>query len=195
MSYLHIITKIERIRVFMNELFDVLNERAEFINIVESRDNCHQKGLWHKAVVVFILNNKGQVLLQKRSANKKMWPNMWDVSAGGHVLTGEFGFQAAIRESTEELGIKLLRSELDFIGLTISSSSYGDVKDNHFNEYYVAYKDIEISELTLQADEVSDVEWVEILDLIYKIRNSYQDLTPKKGCWDYLLRYFSLNDF
>ena len=28
-----------------------------------------------------------------------MWPNMWDITSGGHVLTGEFGFEAAIIEA------------------------------------------------------------------------------------------------
>ena len=76
----------------MEEYFDVLNEKGEYIGKTETRKKCHKEGLWHKAVVVFIINSKRQVLLQKRSANKKMWANMWDITAGGHVLAGEFGF-------------------------------------------------------------------------------------------------------
>ena len=65
----------------MEEYFDVLNEKGEYTGKIETREKCHREGLWHKAVVVFIINSKGQVLLQKRSANKKMWPNTWDVTA------------------------------------------------------------------------------------------------------------------
>ena len=104
----------------MEELFDVLNEKGQYTGKIETRKKCHKEGLWHKAVVVFIINSKGQVLLQKRSANKRMWPNMWDVTAGGHVLAGEFGFQAIIRETKEELGIELNKEEITFIGSTIS---------------------------------------------------------------------------
>lgn len=51
--------------------------------------NAILSGLRHKAVALFIINNKGQVLLQKRSVKKKMWPGMWDLSTGGHVKSGE----------------------------------------------------------------------------------------------------------
>ncbi len=81
----------------MNEIFDILNENGEYTNEVASREECHKKGLWHKAVVVFILSTDNKkVLLQQRSSTKKLWPNLWDITAGGHVLTGEFGYQAVI---------------------------------------------------------------------------------------------------
>lgn len=83
----------------MQEFFDVLDETGVYIGKTETREKCHSDGLWHKAVVVFVINSNKQILLQKRSATKKLWPNMWDVSAGGHVLSGEFGFQSAIRLS------------------------------------------------------------------------------------------------
>lgn len=56
----------------MEEYFDVLNEKGTYTGEIELREKCHKEGLWHKAVVVFIINSKGQVLLQKRSASKKM---------------------------------------------------------------------------------------------------------------------------
>ena len=99
----------------MQEFFDVLNEKGQYINQIETRETCHTKGLWHKAVAVFIINSKKQVLLQKRSPYKKLWPNYWDITAGGHVLAGEFGFQAIIREIKEEtnLDIKKVTSYID----------------------------------------------------------------------------------
>lgn len=84
----------------MNEFFDVLNENGEYINEIASRDECHKKGLWHRAVVVFIVSNDNKkVLLQQRSSTKKLWPNLWDITAGGHVLSNELGYQAVIREA------------------------------------------------------------------------------------------------
>ena len=58
-----------------------------------------------------------------------MWPNMWDITAGGHVLAGEFGFQAAIREAKEELGIELDKNDMTFIGSSISTNIKGDIID------------------------------------------------------------------
>ena len=113
----------------MSEFFDVLNEKGEFTNQIESREECHKKGLWHKAVVVFIISNDNKsILLQQRSASKKLWPNLWDITAGGHVLTGEFGYQTVIRETKEEIGVIVKMEMLElwsqtnvmkFNGLTI----------------------------------------------------------------------------
>ena len=99
----------------MEELVDVLDERGMYTGKTETRANCSKEGLWHKAVCVFIINSNEQLLLQKRSANKKTWPNIWDVTAGGNVLAGEFGFQAIIRECKEELGIELNKNDITFI--------------------------------------------------------------------------------
>ena len=109
----------------MEEYFDVLNERGEFTWKIESREKCHKEGLWHKAVAIFIINSKKQVLLQKRSGTKKLWPNMWDITAGGHVLAGEFGFETVIREIKEELGVTLDKDNITFIGASISSNLKG----------------------------------------------------------------------
>jgi len=54
------------------EYFEILNEFGEFTGKVASREVAHKEGLWHKAVVVFIINAKNEILLQKRSANKKL---------------------------------------------------------------------------------------------------------------------------
>lgn len=107
----------------MKEKFDILNEYGEFTNIIKTRKEVHEKGLWHRAVVLFIINDKNEVLLQKRSATKKMWPNLWDITAGGHVLSGEFGYQAILREAKEEINLNLTKEELIFIGSTISKNS------------------------------------------------------------------------
>lgn len=178
----------------MSEFFDVLNEKGEFTNQIESREECHKKGLWHKAVVVFIISNDNQkVLLQQRSANKKLWPNLWDITAGGHVLTGEFGYQTVIRETKEEIGIDIDKNDLEFIGGTVSENISGDIINRHFNEFYIVHKDINIEDIVLQEEEVQDIKWFDKEEVIKKINNNYESLTDKVGCWNYLLKYFEIN--
>ena len=55
----------------MEEYFDVLNNKGDYTGKIESREKCHKEGLWHKAVAVFVINSKGQVLLQRRSKNRR----------------------------------------------------------------------------------------------------------------------------
>lgn len=178
----------------MKELFDVLNEKGDYLGKIETREKCHKEGLWHKAVVIFIMNSKGQVLLQKRGANKKMWPNMWDITAGGHVLTSEFGYQAIMRECQEELGIKLNKNDITFIGATISTNKKGDIIDNHFNEYYIANAELDATKITLQEEEVAEIKWMNKNEIIEKVKNNYDGITAKKGCWEYLIKFYEFNN-
>ena len=174
----------------MEEYFEVLNEKGEYTGEIATREKCHKEGLWHKAVVAFIVNSKEQVLLQRRSADKKLWPNMWDISAGGHVLKGELGFQAAIREAKEELGIELNKNEMLFLGSSISTNVKGDIVNNHFNEYYIVNKDIDETKLKLQEEEVSAIRWIDKEKIIKKIKDNYEGITDKEGCWEYLIKYY-----
>ena len=177
----------------MEEFCDVLNSNGEYTGKIETRDKCHKEGLYHKACVVFVLSlDNKKVLLQKRSANKKMWPNLWDVTAGGHVLSGELGYQAVLRETFEELGVEIKKEELEFIGATTSENIEGNIINKHFNEYYVVHKDIDLKDITLQKEEVQDIKWIDKDELINKIKNNYEDLTLKIGCWNYLMKYFEI---
>ena len=115
MAYYIIHTMLSIGGVFMEEMFDVLNEWGEYTGEVASRDRCHTEGLWHRAVYGFVIDKDKNVLLQKRSANKRAWPNMWDVTVGGHVDAGEFGRQALIREAKEELGLDITDDEIKYL--------------------------------------------------------------------------------
>ena len=118
----------------MEEYFDVLNKYGEFTNKIATREECHKNGYWHRAVYGFIINKNGDVLLQKRSANKKLWPNLWDITAGGHVVAGELGEQALIREVKEELDIDITENEVKYLVGSTSTNIKGDIINNHFNE-------------------------------------------------------------
>lgn len=174
----------------MEEFFDVLNERGEFLNYTESRDVCHMQGLWHRAVYGFIFDKKGNCLLQKRSKTKKLWPDLWDVPTGGHVLAGEIGTDALIRETKEELGIDISISEITYLFGSQSSNVSGNITNNHFNECYLITKDIDINNLTLQVEEVQEVRWFSKEEILNRIDNNFDGLTDKTGPWNFLKRTY-----
>lgn len=174
----------------MEEYFDVLDEKGLYTGMVETREKCHKEGLWHKAVAMFVVNSKGQVLLQKRSSKKKLWPNTWDITAGGHVDHGEFGFQAILRECKEELGLDLTKNDITFLGAATSVNIKGDIINKHFNEFYVVNAEVDTTKLELQEDETSEIKWIDKEEIVERIKDNFREITEKEGCWDYLLKYY-----
>ncbi len=176
----------------MEENFDVLNEQGEFTGEIATREECHKKGLWHRAVYAFIIDNDKNVLLQKRSANKKLWPNMWDVTVGGHVMAGEFGRQALIREVKEELGINIGDNDIKYLLGSTSINQQGDIVNKHYNECYLIIKNIDISNIKIQKEEVSDIKYFSKEELLERISNDYEGLTEKTGVWNFLKKILEL---
>ena len=177
----------------MTEKLDVLNELGEFLGEVATKEECHEKGLWHRAVYAFIIDENFNVLLQKRSSNKKLWPNKWDVTIGGHVNAGEFGRQALIRECKEELGIEISDDDIKYIVSTTSVYNKNNYINNHYDECYLITKNINIEDLKLQQEEVSDVKYFSKEDLLNRINNNYYELTEKTVSWSILKKLLESN--
>lgn len=67
-----------------------------------------------------------------------------------------------------------------------------NIINNHFNEYYIVNKEVDIRNIKLQKEEVSEVKWIDKEEIIEKIKDNYNDITDKEGCWEYLVKYYEL---
>ena len=93
------------------ELLDIVDENGNYTGEVMEREKVHDLCLYHWEIAIFIVNNKKQILLQKRAATKRFNPNKWGLCAG-HVDSGENIEISALRELEEEVGIKLSLEDL-----------------------------------------------------------------------------------
>ena len=170
----------------MDEKFDVLNKYGQFTGKTATRSECHKKGLWHRAVYAFIIDEDFNILLQKRSDKKDLWPNKWDVTVGGHVDAGELGRQALKRECKEELGIDILDSDIKFLVSSTSVYKNGNYYNRHYDEGYLIIKKVDPVNLKINEEEVSSIRYFSKEELLKRINDNYDGLTEKIISWQIL---------
>ncbi|HRW98665.1 MAG TPA: NUDIX domain-containing protein [Cyclobacteriaceae bacterium] len=130
------------------ELIDLINQDDEVIGQA-TKDECHENGLLHRSVFIFLFDKQERMILQKRSSKKKIRPNKITAAACGHVKAGESTKSAALRELKEELGI--------------STKLYSSIKTIGPYDYDKELISLFIGKTNLQPKKNSD----EIDDLLY----------------------------
>lgn len=87
------------------EFFDIVNENDEIIGKISEDMQNTIKPSQLRFINIIITNNNKQIVVPKRSSNRRNFPNCYDFSVGGHVNSEEEYEEAAYRELKEELGI------------------------------------------------------------------------------------------
>lgn len=132
-------------------------------------------GIWHRIVRIFLINSKGEVLVQKRGKHVFSLPGRWDQSAAGHVDEGEGYLEAAYRELKEELGIEGI--ELREMGRFSREETDETQIKKRFNVVYSASFD---GTIDFNKEEVSEVRWILPDDLQKWMDERPDDFT--QGC-------------
>jgi isopentenyldiphosphate isomerase len=88
----------------MADILDIVNDNDQVIGKA-SRDYIHKNVLMHRGVIVWVVNSKGELAVEKRATHRLYFPGYYDVSVGGQVESGESYEAAAERELKEELGL------------------------------------------------------------------------------------------
>lgn len=149
------------------ELIDVIDPDGMSVVATALRSEVHRLGLWHRTVHVWVLNGKKELLLQKRSKSKESFPGLWDISAAGHITSGDASKNAALRELMEELGIQAGEDELTLL-FTITGHYESPSKhfvDNEFSDVYLLRADIPIDKVAVDGDEVDEVKYMSVEEL------------------------------
>jgi len=158
------------------------------------RSEVHKNGLWHKSVHVWVTNDKNKVLIQKRSPQKENHPNMWDISAAGHVVSGKNPLETAISEIKEELGVEVKEYELEKIGVlkAQSVSNSGAYINNEINYIYIYKTSYQINNFVKQENEVSDLKYINPLELKQKILNEDSEFVMHDEEYPLLFEYLEI---
>ena len=139
------------------EYIDIYDENNNPLKNSKEKTQAHEEGDFHRTAHIWIINDNKELLLQKRSANKKSHPNCWDISGAGHIRTGEDVLDGAIRELKEELGVIAKKNDLHFIA-TIKSTK--NPKNKEFQYVYLLKCNNKIEDYVFEDNEVSEVKYV-----------------------------------
>ena len=88
----------------MEDRLILVNENDEVVGFDEKL-KIHREGLLHRAFSIFILNLKGELLMQRRALNKYHSPGLWSNTCCGHPRPGEQLLVAARRRLKAEMGL------------------------------------------------------------------------------------------
>ena len=143
------------------ELFDLYTEDRVKTGRTMVRGTPVPEGYYRLVVHVCIFDPEGRMLIQQRQPFKQGWSNYWDLTVGGCAVAGDTSRTGAEREVREEIGLELDLSDVR-PSLTLSF-------DSGFDDYYVLTREVDLSSLRLQEEEVQAVRWAtqeEILQMI-----------------------------
>jgi len=128
------------------------------------------RGIFYRTIYVLVKNNKDEILLQKRSATKDLYPDCWDLSVGGHVDFGKSYPETAARELKEELGLGVNGKDLVFKGEVLVKLP---INGEFFNVFEYNLKPVD--KILFSKEEVASTIWMNIED----VKKSMKDETMK----------------
>lgn len=136
------------------EILDLYDKNRKPLNRTIKRGTKHHKGEYHLVVHICLFNENDEMLVQRRNPDKKLWPNLWDVSCSGVPIQGETSGSGASRELYEELGLSY-NFEEEHPLLTAYF-------DQGISDYYGIELSTDIKDIKLKSDEVTEVKWVSL---------------------------------
>ncbi len=172
------------------EYIDIFDENNNLIGEMKEKTQAHKDGNFHRTAHIWIMNDKKELLIQKRSATKKSHPNCWDISGAGHIRTGESVTEGAIRELKEELGIKANESELKFIAIVKSTKN---TENQEFGYVYLLESNNKIKDYVFEDDEVSEVKYVYFEDLEKMVEDRVEGLLIHEEEYNKLFEFIREN--
>lgn len=132
----------------------LVNENDEQIGLMPKME-AHEKALLHRAFSVFVMNDKGETMLQQRAAHKYHSPLLWTNTCCSHQREGENNTAAGMRRLQEEMGFDTELKEL-------FSFTYKAPFDNGLTEHELDHVMVGRfnDEPNINPDEVAAWKWM-----------------------------------
>jgi len=162
---------------------EVISDDHDLLILVDSSDEqigaldkeaCHNgSGKLHRAISVFIFNDDGDLLIQQRHTQKRLWGGVWSNSCCSHPRVGEETDVAAHRRVAEELGLKTDLNFLFKFEYRALDAEFGT--EHELCSVYAGHVDCEP---IVNTTEIQAWEWVPSAELSQRVKQTPKDFTP-----------------
>jgi len=115
---------------------------------------------YHLVVHIWIQNSQGEYLIQKRAGHLTWMPNMW-ATTGGAVISGEDSLQGVIRETEEELGVKIEENDLKLL--------FTQIRGKDISYIYLTQLNLPITAYKFEVKDMSEIRYVSKSELFKMI--------------------------
>jgi isopentenyl-diphosphate delta-isomerase len=158
---------------FDDEMLILVDEEDQIVGY-KDKLSCHaDSGIRHRAFSIFIFNDAGQVLMQKRSDQKQLWPLFWSNSCCSHPRKGEKMGRAVLRRLNEELGFK---TDLKYIFKFKYQAAYEDIGSE--NEYCSVFIGKSNKTVETNINEIAEWKYIDPEELDKLLEDNPEEFTP-----------------
>ncbi len=158
---------------FDDEPLIVVDEQNNVLEYRAKADVHAGEGILHRAFSVFLFNDEGQVLIQRRAAGKPLWPGYWANACCSHPRRGENETEAAVRRVAEELGIEAVP---EYVYTFTYHARYEDVGSEH--EVCSVFLARTSADVVANETEVAELAWVTPEELDERLASDPDAYTP-----------------
>ena len=156
----------------MEEQVVLISENDEVLGLMDKMQ-AHENGLLHRAFSVFLFNEKGEVLLQKRAAEKYHSPNQWTNAVCSHPRDGETYLEGAQRRLKEELGIEAMELTPKF-HFIYKADVGGNLWEHELDHVFTGNYD---GNFSLNDEEVSEIRYITMEALDAEMESNPENFT------------------
>lgn len=135
---------------------------------VATRAEIHAKGIWHETFHCWLISEiagEYYMYFQLRSASKKDYPSLFDITAAGHLLASEVPGDG-IRELREELGLPISTRDLEKLAIIPTVIEQPPMFDREFAHVYLVVKSEQFENFHLQLEEVAGIVRAKMMDVM-----------------------------
>lgn len=127
----------------------------------------HQEGILHRAFSIFIMNDDGKIMLQKRAITKYHSGGLWTNTCCGHPREDEEIDTATHRRLKEEMGFDCNLREIFVFKYQVALDN--NLQENEIDHVFIGdYQENPV----LNKDEADDWKWMSVEEIETDIKSN-----------------------